>query len=92
MFNLFDDVPLFTASAALGLQAARCPEMTVSLLRSEAALFLQILHQGRQAQNEIKEKCVLYHQGEITLLAVLYAKGYTLYREPVNGPTNISDR
>lgn len=47
MFNLFDDVPLFTASSALGPQAAKCPEMTVPLLRSVAALFLQILHDDR---------------------------------------------
>lgn len=38
------------------------PEMTVPLLRSVAALLLQLLHHGRQAQNEIKEKCVLFHQ------------------------------
>ncbi len=39
MFNLFDDVPSFT-DYALGPPAARCPENTVSVLRSVAVFFL----------------------------------------------------
>lgn len=61
MFNLFDDVPLFTASSALGPEAARCPEMTVPLLTSVAALFPQILHDGRQKKIKIRSKKSVFY-------------------------------
>lgn len=70
MFNLFDDVALFTVSSALGLEAARCPEMT-PLSRSVAALLLQIV------TDELKvkpKKSVLCFIGDELTLAkhVLY--------------------
>ena len=48
--------PYSQPSSTLGPLVARCPEMTVPLLRSMASLFLQILHHCRQAENKIKEK------------------------------------